>query len=174
MSFRCEFHLNGGRRKLILAQGAQETFDHLALRVSSHVLFWGLEPKGELSPKHPALAQVEFKPDFIALNDAGEVALWGECGNVSLNKLDKVTKRYPHARVVVLKASPAEGVKMRKDLEESVGRQAKVQVLSWRAADFALWRDAMGEVIEVFGESTEHSVNLVVNQVPLAADLTSH
>jgi hypothetical protein len=174
VSTRCDFHINGGQRKLILAQGAQETFDHLALRLSAPILFWALEPKMELSPKHPALAQMEFRPDFIALNEAGETLLWGECGNVSLNKIDKVLRRCPYARVVVLKASPAEGAKMRKDLEDGVDRQERVEVLSWKPEDFAQWRDAVGELTEIFGESTERSVNLVINDVPLAADLSTH
>jgi hypothetical protein len=174
VSYRCEFHVNGGRRKVIVAQGPQETFDNLALRLAGYVLFWELEPQMEISPKHPALERVEFHPDFIALDAAGDVALWGECGNVSLNKLDKLTRRYPHARIVVLKPSPADGRKMREDLEASVDRHARVEVLSWRPEDFALWRGAVSEAVEVFGEATERSLNLVINQVPLAADLLSH
>ena len=104
MAFRFDFHLNGGRRRLILARGPQETFENLALRIAACALFWPLEPLLELSPKHPALASVEFRPDFIALDEAGDVKMWGECGNTSMNKLQKLTKKFPGARIVVLKA----------------------------------------------------------------------
>lgn len=174
MAYRCEYNLNGEKRRVVVARGTEETDEHLALRLAAFALFWDVEPQMEISPKHPALAQVEFKPDFIALDAGGEVALWGECGNVSINKLDKLTRRYPHARIAVLKASPAEGRKMRADLAERVDRGARVEVLSFRPEDFALWKSAVGELLEVFGECAERSMNLVVNHTPLACDLQTH
>lgn len=174
MAFRFDFHLNGGRRRLILARGPQETFENLALRIAACALFWPLEPQLEISPKHPALASVEFRPDFIALDEAGDVKMWGECGNTSMNKLQKLTKKFPGARIVVLKADAREGAKQREDLEHDVERHAKVEVLSFQAADFAVWRDAVSEVTEAFGESDERNLNLVVNNVPLACHLLSH
>jgi hypothetical protein len=174
MSFRCEFNLNGGRRRLVMAQGAQEPFDHVALRLAAYALFWEVEPKVEISPKHPALASVEFKPDFIALDEGGGVRLWGECGNVTLNKLDKVARRFPQARIAALRASEAEGRRLRSDLRESVDRHERVEILAFRTEDFAAWRDAVGELTEVFGESTDRSLNLVINQTPLACDLSAY
>lgn len=174
MAFRCDFHLNGGRRRLIVARGAQETFDNLALRLAACALFWPLEPQLEISPKHPALATVEFRPDFIALDEAGDVKLWGECGNTSMNKLDKLTRKYPGARLVVLKSDPREGAKQREDLVHDVERHAKVEVLSFQSGDFAAWRGAVDEITEVFGDSDERTLNLVVNNTPLACHLLSH
>jgi hypothetical protein len=171
MSFRCEFNLNGGRRRLVMAQGSQEPFDHVALRLAAYALFWGWEPKIEVSPKHPALASVEFRPDFIAFDEGGGVKLWGECGNVTLNKLDKVARRFPRARIAALKASETEGRKLRSDLKDSVDRQERVEILAFRPEDFAVWRNAVVESTEVFGESTDRSLNLVINHTPLACDL---
>jgi hypothetical protein len=175
VAFRCNFHINGGTRKLIMALGVQETMDHLALKVAACILFWELEPKVELSPKHPSLAQTEHRPDFVVLNEAGEISLWGECGNTSLNKLDKVTRRYPHARIVALRASEPEAQKMRRDIAESLERGARIEVLAFRdPRDFTAWRDSIEELIEVFGEATDRSLNLVINHTPLAADITAH
>lgn len=174
MAYRCDLHLNGGHRRLIIARGREETFENLALRLAGYLLFWSLEPQVEISPKHPAMTSVEFKPDFLALNAGGELVLWGECGNVSLNKLDKLTRRFPAARIVALKASPAEGRQLRTNLEEAADRHQRIEILAFRPDDFALWRDAVAETTEVFGESDEHSLNLVINDVALSCTLSSH
>jgi hypothetical protein len=174
MATRCDLHLNGGHRRLIIARAREETLENFALRLAGYVLFWPLEPQVEISPKHPAVAQVEYKPDFLALNAGGELVLWGECGNVSLKKLDKLTRRFPGARIVALKATPAEGRQLRANLEEAADRHHRIEILSFQPGDFDVWRDALAETTEVFGESDEHSLNLVINDVPLACTLTSH
>jgi hypothetical protein len=173
VAYRCDLHLNGGHRRLIIARGREETFENLALRLAGYVLFWPLDPQVEISPKHPAVAQVEYKPDFLALNAGGELVLWGECGNVSLRKLDKLTRRFPGARIVALKASPAEGRQLRDNLAEEAGRHHRIEILSFQPGDFAPWRDALAETTQIFGESDERSLNLVINDVPLACTLLS-
>lgn len=174
MAIRCEFNLNGGKRRLVMARGPEETWEHVALRLASCALFWPLEPKVEISPKHPALGGIEFRPDFVALNAAGEVGMWGECGNVSLNKLDKLTRRFPGARIVVLKASEREARRMRSDLEDGVERQGRIEIRGFQEADFSVWRQAVDEKVELFGEASEHSFNLVINNTPLACDVISY
>ena len=174
MATRCDFHLNGGHRRLIIARGREETFENLALRLAGYALFWPLDPQVEISPKHPAVEQVEYRPDFLALTAGGELALWGECGNVSIRKLDKLTRRYPGARIVALKASPAEGRQLRENLKEAADRHHRIEILSFQPHDFNAWRDALTQATEVFGESDERSLNLVVNDVALACTLSSH
>jgi uncharacterized protein YaeQ len=173
MAYRFDLHLNGGHRKLVLAARPEETLEHIALRLSAFLLFWEEDPKMELSPKHPALAGQEFRPDLIALASDGGIRLWGECGNVSLNKLDKLTRRCPGARIVVLKSSEADGRRMRRDLEEGIDRPASVLVRAWPQEAFKPWMRALHEATLVVGECAETSLNLVINDVPLAVDFLS-
>ncbi len=170
MKIRCDLHINHGHRKLILAPQPQETLEHLALKLAAYLLFWAYDPKVELSPKHPALAQQEFRPDLIALDEAGEVRLWVECGNVTLHKLDKLIRRYPAARLCVLKATEAEGKRLRNDLREQVPRQERVEVLCW-PGPFSLWSRALEEKTHAVGETSETSLNLVMNETAVAVDL---
>ena len=168
---RCDLHINGDQRKIVMACRPEETRDHLALRLSAFLFFWSYDPKTELSLKHPALAGQEFFPDLVALNEAGEIGLWVECGNVTLNKLDKLIRRYPHARLAVLKATEAEGRRLRRDLSDSVNRHGNVEIFAWPADPFRLWSQALADVVEVFGEAGPTSLNLVINDTPLVADL---
>lgn len=170
MAFRCDLHVNGGHRRLILAARPEETLDHLALKLSAYLLFWSDEPVVDPSAKHPALSDQEHRPDLLALDVQGGARLWIECGRVSLNKLDKVTRRFPRARLAVVRESVEEGRRLRRDLAEKRLRRAP-DILAWPRDAFRAWRDALDDLTEVFGESGPRSLNLTINRTPLAVDL---
>lgn len=170
MALRCDIHLNGGHRKLILSPRPEETHDHLALKLAAFLLFWAEEPVVDPSAKHPALLDQEFRPDLMALDLSGRMALWIECGFTSLNKLEKLPRRFPHARFVVIRESLRDGERVRRDLNDCLTR-GTVDVWAWREEDFKLWRDALDDKTEVFGDVQGRSFNLTINQTPLAVDL---
>ncbi|MBL0348923.1 MAG: YaeQ family protein [Elusimicrobia bacterium] len=169
MILRCDLHLNGGHRKLILSPHADETLDHLALKLSAFLLLWAEEPLVAPSAKHPALLGQEFRPDLLALDDRGEARLWIECGTVSMNKLSKVSRRFPYAQLIVVKESPEDGRRLRRDLEAESLRRAPA-IWAWPKEAFRDWRNALGERTEAFGESGDRSLNLVINETPIAVD----
>lgn len=171
MKIRCDLHVNGGHRRLVLVPQEHETLEHIALKLTAYVLFWDWEPSIELSLKHPALLGQEFKPDLVALDEAGGIRLWVECGKVALHKLDKLTRRYPSAKLVVLKASPEEGRRLREDVKDKLDRHALLEIWCWSKADFAAWSSALRPDVFVGGEALGRSLNLVINDTPLAADL---
>lgn len=148
--------------------------DQLALKLTACVLFFDQEPILDPSLDHHALADQEFRPDLMALDDSGFVSLWVECGRTTSHKLDKLTRRYPSAKIVVLKASEAEGRRLRREVEKRLDRHRLLQIWAWPPADFALWRGALSqENICIVGETSGRSMNLTVNSTPLAADLLS-
>ena len=174
MSYRCDLYVNSGHRKVVLVPSPEETLAHLALRLSGLVLFWEKEPRPELSAKHPALTGQEFKPDFVALEVSGEIALWGECGNVATHKLNKLVRRYPNAEIVILKESEPEGQRQRKVLNEEVAKSERIQIFAWPAEPFSEWRRGLShDNVTVVGEATPGSLNLVINETPLAVTLRS-
>jgi uncharacterized protein YaeQ len=148
----------------------EETFDRLALKLAAAVLFWEEEPVVDPSAKHPALLGQEFRPALMTLNPNGDVRVWIECGPVSLNKLDKLTRRFPHTRLVVYKATPDEGRRLRRDLTEKEVRRS-IDIWAWPPAVFQQWRSAVDEKTEIYGESNEQMLNLTINNVPLSTDL---
>lgn len=173
MKIRCDLHLNGAHRRLVLVPQQAETLEHLALKLSGFLLFWDYAPLVELSLKHPALAGQDFKPDLVALDGSGGISLWVECGKVALHKLDKMTRRYPSAKLVVLKATEAEARRLREDAREKLDRQELLEIWAWRQADFEAWKGALRENTHVLGEASGRSLNLVINETPLAADLAA-
>ncbi len=171
MKLRCDLQINEVQRRLLLVAHASELPDHLALRLAAIVLFWDYSPSAELSAKHPALAGQEFTPDCIALDDSGLVKLWVEVGRTTPNKLDKLTKRYPDARLVVLTGNERDAQKMRLVADDKVTRGHRLEIWSFKAEDFKEWLAAVREDTYVVGEAAGHTMNLVVNDVPLAVDL---
>lgn len=171
MQIRCHIQLGGQSKKLVLVSQENETPQHLALKLAAFVLFFDWNPMAEVSAKHPAVAGQEFKPDLIALNVAGEIRLWLECGNVTTNKLDKISRRYREARLVVLKENEREARNLRKWLDkDDVHRQERIEIWAFPEKQFDAWMEAMDDNVEIFGEKAERSLNLVANGRPFCFD----
>lgn len=173
MKLRCELHLDGRVGRLILVPRREETLDHLALKLAAYAMFNAREPSVEPSSNHPALIGTDFRPDVMALDEAGTVNLWIECGAVTINKVDKVTRRFPYARVVVIKATEREALRLRADVDENVRHARRIEIWAFKDGDFAAWRQALGEKTEIFGDAAEKTFNLVVNETAFAAELVS-
>lgn len=147
-----------------IVQGPNEPASHLALKLSALLLFWDYEPLLDAGIKVPILANFEFLPDLLALEPGGEAKLWVECGSVTMNKLTKLTRRMPAARLVVLKETPREAKRLRTELAAQFDRPEKVEILSWPEGAFKLWTSQVQEKNEVYGEAGGLSLNLVINE----------
>jgi uncharacterized protein YaeQ len=172
MKLRCELHLEK-TGNLILVAKPEETLDHLAMKLAAYAMFLADEPVVEPSSDHPALAGTDFRPDMFALNDAGEIRLWVECGAVAMHKLNKVTRLFPYARVIVLKGRLHEAQRLRKDADDELKHAGRIEIWTWPEGTFDLWKQALAEKTELYGEARERSFNLVVNQSAYAVDLLS-
>lgn len=173
MKLRCDLHLGQHASKLLLVPKPEEPFEHLALKLAAYAMFLPLSPVVEPSSNHPALMGSDIKPDVFTMDESGAISIWIECGSVSLNKLDKATRRFPQARIVVLKATLQEAERLRKELREQVRHEGRIDIWTWKNNDFSIWRSALDEKTEIFGEAHEKSFNLVVNDVAYAVDLVS-
>lgn len=164
MKIRCDLHINGGSRKPYVVGGPNEPDDHLAHRVAAYILFWDYEPILDAGAKTPALANFEFVPDLLALDDAGDIKLWVECGTVTHHKLTKITRRAPNCRIVILKENEREAARLRKELTEQFDRPERVEILAWPDATYKQWVAALADKTEAFGEASGNMINAVVNE----------
>ncbi len=174
MKLRCDLHVNGGSRKLLLVPGPNEPDEHLALKLAAYLLFWDREPIMAATTKTPALAQYEFLPDVLGLDEAGDIRLWVECGTATMHKLGKLTRRLSRGRIVVLKTTSREAERLRRDVGDQLDKPHRVEILAWPGSSFRDWTNAVGERTEVYGEASELSINAVVNERPFAVDLQKY
>ena len=171
MQIRCSIQMGDVQKKIVLVSQTNETPQLLALKLAAYILFLDYNPYLELSAKNPALAGQEFRPDILALDESGAIKLWVECGNTTTNKLDKLIRRYREARIAVLKAYPHETENLRRHLEKNeVLHSHRIEVWSFPEGVFDDWYNALGETVDVVGEHSDRSFNLVMNSVPFCFD----
>ena len=172
MQIRCNIQIGGQTRKVVLVTQENETPELLALRLASFVLFFDQEPLAEISSKNPAINNQEFRPDLVALNDAGEIKLWVECGNVTTNKLDKLIRRNRQMRIVVLKENQREAENLRKFLKKNhINDSDRVEIWYFPDDNFKAWNEAVGDTVDIVGENAGKSFNLVMNASAFSFDL---
>jgi uncharacterized protein YaeQ len=164
VKIRCDLTFNGETRKPYLVSGPSEPDDHLAHRIAAYILFWNEKATTDATTSTPALANFEFLPDLLAVDDAGDATVWIECGTVTMNKLTKVTRRMPRARIVIMKETERSASELRKQLQDSFDRPERVEILAWPGTTYKEWAATVGDSIEAFGEADGRSINAVVNE----------
>lgn len=170
MNIRADLNINSGERKPFFSMGPNEAEDHVAHRLGAYILFWDYDPILDASTKTPCLNNFEFLPDLIAVDHAGEPTLWVEVGSVTMNKLTKVTRRMPRARLVVLKETEREAELLRRTLDGQFDRPEKVEILAWPDKTYKQWLAAVKDRSEAFGEVAGNGMNLVLNETMFAFD----
>jgi hypothetical protein len=175
MRLRADLTLNGEQRSLVFVAGPNDKPEHLALKLAAYLLFWEQQPIAGASTKLPALSNYEFLPDLLALDAAGDITLWVECGSATLHSLGKLVSRIPsgRGRIVVLKTQPREAERLREEVLKELGpeKSKRVEILSFPRDAFKEWAAAVGEQAEGFGDASERALNLVVNEHPFSVDL---
>ena len=170
VKIRSSIHLGDRSFSLPLTPILEETDEHLCLKLAAAVFFHALEPVVISSPQqHPALAGQDFAPDLLAVDLTQQVTLWVECAKTTLHKLDKATKRFRGARIVMLMARPHEAKQMAESLE-SEGND-RIQVWAFPYGEFDRWKSLVREQNDIIGEATETSMNLVINNEMFMTEL---
>lgn len=165
--------MGGAAQRVILVPKPEEKVDHLALKLAAFTMFHSHHPIVDPSAQHVALHNIDARPDLFILNEAGDISTWIECGEVSINKIDKLTRRLPSARLVVLKSRQRQATQLRESLYDQVRQSSRVEIWTWPGDEFQTWLGALEDKTEIFGEAHEKNFNLVVNQTPISLDLIS-
>ena len=170
MKIRSTLHLGEKTRALQLHPILSETDDHLLLKLAACVFFYEREPLVISSPQqHPALAGQDFAPDLITVDDTNRVTFWVECAKTTLHKLDKVTKRFREARLLMLMAHPLEARQMAESLEGE--GNTRIEIWSFQQGEFGRWKSLVREQNDIIGEANETSMNLVINDAMFMTEL---
>lgn len=173
MKIRCEVHIGDLVGKVILAPKPEEKVPHLAMKLAAYTMFLPLSPVVEPSTDHPSLLGFDHKPDVMTTNLSGEIDLWIECGAVATQKLNKILRRLPQARIIILKTSIREAKQLRERAESEVKSHERLEIWTWEEPMFETWLNALEEKTEIFGEAGEKYFNLVINETAYSTDMKS-
>ncbi len=109
MSGKYSFDLKSEERrrplppKIIVGQKENEGVKHVLLKFLAYVLFY--RERLQIEPRlHDD--NIPFEPDVIQLDYSLHPALWVECGECTVSKLNKLAVKIPEAEIWVIKRSP--------------------------------------------------------------------
>ncbi len=86
-------------KKVVFAKAAQESEFHVYGKVLVYALYRKEYPTIKVEPK----VDERFQPDLSAISYDGTVVFWAECGNVSMDKIVKLFKKFRQAHYVFVK-----------------------------------------------------------------------
>lgn len=127
---------------LTLHKRGGESRDHVVLKLLGALLIAGPAVDEALAVEAP-LRVVGYKPDVVVVGDDGRPTAWVECGDVSVHKLDRLTRALGGDVVVqVLKKGEKPARDLRRALHD-IARPSRVVVVGVDADGV----DAVGEAL---------------------------
>lgn len=96
--------IHAAGRTLVLAKRAGESTAHVLLKAIGYARYQSQYPG--LRVEVPVGNGNRYKPDLVALDDAGEPTLWIECGHADVDKVHNLLRRYRNAHFVWLRRQP--------------------------------------------------------------------
>jgi uncharacterized protein YaeQ len=169
VKLRSSIHLNGRSTNLNLFSTLQETADHLVLKLAASLFFFDKNPTIETGATNPALENQDYWPDLMTVDLTNQVTLWIECGKTTLHKLEKVSKRFRQARVLVFTAYPRQAHQQAEDIQEEELRG--IEVWSFADGEYDRWKNLVAENNDIIGEASETALNLIINEQPFMTEL---
>jgi hypothetical protein len=94
-----KFTFRFGEKKVVINKDAHEP----EYQLYAKALAFALYHKQYRSLRVEAKVDERFQPDLSASDYDGTMLLWAECGNVSMNKVEKLFKKYRKALFVFVK-----------------------------------------------------------------------
>lgn len=119
--------------KLIIGQDHTETVAHVLLKLLAFVIFH--RERVQIEPRLPD-DSIPFVPDILQLDYEMRPQLWVECGECSVQKLDKLAVKAPEAEIWVVKRSLADAEHLLAAMAKADLRRDRYNVLALDAAMF--------------------------------------
>lgn len=114
-------------RKLIVGCQETETTRHVLLKLLGYLLFYRerlqMEPRLEDD-------NIPFRPDLVELDYQMRARLWVECGECSVQKLNKLAVKVPEADLWVIKRSKFEVEELMQAMHKSRLRRNRYNLLA--------------------------------------------
>ena len=114
--------------KIIIGQQQTETIHHVVLKLLAFCFFF--RERLQIEPDlHNA--NIPFVPDLAQLDYELRPALWVECGECGVNKLDKLAVKVPEAEIWVVKKSVAAAKDLLRAMEREELRRDRYRILAF-------------------------------------------
>lgn len=88
VNFAKTYHFRIAGQRVTLYKKNGESYEHVLMKALGYAMFRPQFPNLEIERR----IGLRYKPDLIALNEAGKPEFWGECGQVGLRKVAWIAK----------------------------------------------------------------------------------
>lgn len=110
-----------------------ETQDHVLLKALGFVICY--RDRMEIEKRVPR-DDIQLVPDLVQLDFRLEVSFWGECGDCTVEKLNKLAVKVPEAEICVLKKCPAESFELLRKMDKAKLRKNRYKIITFNSDDF--------------------------------------
>ncbi len=101
MASKYTFHF-ADNTKIVQERRGGESDRHIVLKLLGYMLYFALRPQIEVAVSDD---RREYRPDVVAFDAAGSITLWVDCGQITLHKVEALTRRYDDAALIVIKTT---------------------------------------------------------------------
>lgn len=119
--------------KLLIGQDETETASHVLLKLLAYLLFYRERLQREVNLH---IDSIPFVPDLVQLDYSMRPALWVECGDCGVAKLNKLAVKIPDAELWVVKQSIEETEILMRAMEKAELRRNRYHIVSFDAELF--------------------------------------
>lgn len=132
VSARHVIHLRSEERRrelpsrLMLVAGPEEDASGLVVRLLAYLLLY--RDRLLVEPRLEEL-DLPFRAGMVALDYEGRIALWVECGECPVAKLDRLAVKAPGGEIWAVKGSPAEAEQLLEQMRREGLRRGRYGVL---------------------------------------------
>lgn len=112
--------------KVLLVQAETETFTHILLKILGFLIF--RRDRLQIEPRLDD-AYLSFRPDVVQLDYEGRITLWVECGECSIEKLDRLAVKAPYGEIWSVKKSPEEALELHRRMAREKLRTGRYGIL---------------------------------------------
>ena len=129
-------------RRIIIGQNEAETITHVTLKLLAFLIFYRERLQIEANLHQDS---IPFIPDLVQLDYELRPSLWIECGECSVNKLNKLAVKAPEAEIWIVKRCLADARHLLRAMEREELRRDRYGLL---ALDEEMFQEVSGLVQE--------------------------
>lgn len=113
------------KRKLILVKNEGERREHIVLKLLAYILFY--EERLRIEPD----LGMHYRPDLAVEGEHGVPEVWIDCGQIALEKAEKLSRKLRATRLVFVKESVQELTRFKATVDKKAEYANRIEYLAF-------------------------------------------
>ncbi len=113
------------KKKLILVKNENEHREHVVLKLLTYILLY--DPRLKIE----ADIGMHYKPDLVIEGEHGVPEVWVDCGQIALEKAEKLSRKLRNTRLVFVKETQSEMGRFKATVDKKVEHANRIEYLAF-------------------------------------------